>query len=125
MGMRRGIVRCSSCGWFQPWFSKSLSPKVGDSSCRKCGRRNRFKPDAYATDGSRRSGFRHGRKSAVAFFSRPDWDPKKALAAEAQARNLRAKEGVFVDIDAMIAQERERLRERVQNRVDQLQELVE
>ena len=125
--VRRGIVRCNNCGWYQPWIaSNNWSGPRAASYCRKCGRRNRFRPAIYLPNGQRVAGLEsRGRKNAVDFYGRPNHDPRRALIAEAKARNLRSRVGVIVDEDELVVQETLSFADRVQERIDSLRDLVE
>lgn len=125
--VRRGIVKCNNCHWFQPWIASNnwRGPRAA-SYCRKCGRRNRFRPDIYLHNGQRMAGVTsRGRKSSCDFYPRPRHDPRRALIAEAKARNIRLRTGISIDEEELVVQETLSFAERVQERIDSLRDLIE
>lgn len=125
--VRCGIVKCCNCNWFQPWHASNnwKGPRAA-SYCRKCGRRNRFRPDSYLPNGQRCAGLpSRGRKNAVDFYPRPRHDPLRALAAESKARNIRLRTGVSVEEEELVVQETLSFAERVQERIDSLRALID
>ena len=125
--IRRGIVKCNNCHWFQPWIASNnwRGPRAA-SYCRKCGQRNRFRPDIYLPNGQRMAGLTsRGRKSGCDFYPRPGHDPRRALIAEAKARNIRLQAGSNVEEEELVRQETLSFAERVQERIDSLRELLD
>ena len=125
--IRRGIVKCNNCNWFQPWCASNnwRGPRAA-SYCRKCGRRNRFRPDRYLPNGQRCAGLpSRGRKNAVDFYPRPGHDPRRALIAEAKARNIRLQAGSNVEEEELVRQETLSFADRVQERIDSLRQMIQ
>ncbi len=80
----------------------------------------------YLPNGARIGGkASRGRKSGVDFYPRPPHDPRRALIAEAKARNLRSRVGVIVDEDELVVQETLSFADRVQERIDSLRALID
>ena len=117
----RGIVMCQKCKHHQPWISRSgwTSGNIATSNCRKCEKRNRFYPHRFGIGGNLTE--TRGRPPAVVFRKRPSWTITLQMISECRARNR----GYGVDEDELMAQETEEFRERVQNRIQQLQNLKE
>ena len=89
------------------------------SSCRQCGKRNRFYPQRFGIGGNITE--TRGRPPAVVFRRRPSWTIIQALTAESRQRN----HGVITDEDELIEEETQRFRDSVQKRIDELEELKE
>jgi membrane protease subunit (stomatin/prohibitin family) len=122
MGMMKGIVMCQACKHHQPWASKGQNrhPKtIATSNCHKCGKRNRFYPNRFRGDGKLTE--TRGRKPAVYFRRRPEWTIHLQMASESRARNR----GSIVDEDELMFQETEEFKDRVQKRIEELEEIKE
>jgi hypothetical protein len=117
----KGIVLCQKCKHHQPWISQSRYQlgNIATSNCRKCGKRNRFYPHRFGSQGNLVE--RRGRKPAVHFRRRPDWTIILQLTSESRARNR----GSIVDEEELAFQETEEFRERVQERIDHLLKVKE
>jgi len=84
-----------------------------------CNRRNRFYPRRFGIGGGLTE--TRGRPPAVVFRRRPSWTIRQQLTSESRMRNR----GSIIDEDELIAQETERLRERVNKRIEDLELIKE
>lgn len=116
----KGIVMCMKCKHHQPWISRGGGgSQIATSYCRRCGKRNRFYPGRFGPAGQLTE--TRGRPPAVYFRHRPSWTITRQLTSESRARNR----GTIVDEDDLAFQETEEFKDRVQNRIDELQKLKE
>jgi len=119
----KGIIMCKACKHHQPWSGRGMGRFEYDdpasSSCQNCGRRNRFYPQRFGIGGNITE--TRGRPPAVVFRRRPSWTISKQLTAECRARNR----GSIEDEDELVSRETEALRDRVQKRIEELEELKE
>ena len=117
----KGIVMCQKCKHHQPWISRKnwSSGKIATSNCRKCGKRNRFYPHRFGPAGQLTE--TRGRPPAVFFRRRPEWTIVLQMTSESRARNR----GSIVDEDELAFRETEEFKDRVQERIDQLQKMKE
>jgi len=100
-------------------MGRFLYDDPASSSCQNCGRRNRFYPQRFGIGGNITE--TRGRPPAVVFRRRPSWTISKQLTAECRARNR----GSIEDEDELVMKETEALRDRVQKRIQELEELKE
>lgn len=112
---------CMACRHHQPWISRSgySAGKIATSNCMKCGRRNRFYPDRFHSAGHLNE--TRGRKPAVHFRRRPEYTIPLQMTSESRARNR----GSIVDEDELMFRETQEFKDRVQQRIDDLQRMKE